>query len=114
MKLPRDVSGADLVRAVAKLGYTQTRQASSHIRLTTQRDGEHHITIPAHDPIKVGTLASIIRDLCDHHKMTRDEMVTLLRSEERRVGKERRRRRSPHAYDRIRDQTHHRRHTDAD
>jgi predicted RNA binding protein YcfA (HicA-like mRNA interferase family) len=58
MKLPRDVSGADLVRALAKLDYAETRQAGSHIRLTTQRDGEHHITIPAHDPVKVGTLAA--------------------------------------------------------
>jgi len=78
MKLPRDVSGQDLVRALGKLGYAPTRQAGSHIRLTTTQGGEHHITIPAHDPVKVGTLASIIRHLSDHHLMTRDELIRLL------------------------------------
>jgi len=28
----------------------------SHIRVTTQRDGENHEVIPYHDPIKTGTL----------------------------------------------------------
>jgi predicted RNA binding protein YcfA (HicA-like mRNA interferase family) len=46
MKLPRDVHGADLVRALAKLGYQPTRQAGSHIRLTTTRGGG----APHHDP----------------------------------------------------------------
>jgi predicted RNA binding protein YcfA (HicA-like mRNA interferase family) len=78
MKLPRDVSGADLVRALTKLGYAPTRQAGSHVRLTTLEGGEHHITIPAHDPIKVGTLSSILRDLSAHHKLTRDDLIRLL------------------------------------
>lgn len=75
MKLPRDVSGAELTRALVKLGYAPTRQTGSHIRLTTQHGGEHHVTIPAHDPIKVGTLASILRELCEHHKLSRDELL---------------------------------------
>ena len=78
MKLPRDVSGADLVRALAKLGYAPTRQTGSHVRLTTTKGGERHVTVPAHDPIKVGTLASIVRDLSEHHKMTRDEVIRTL------------------------------------
>jgi predicted RNA binding protein YcfA (HicA-like mRNA interferase family) len=45
MKLPRDLSGQDLAKALRKLGYGITRQTSSHIRLTTQRQGEHHVTI---------------------------------------------------------------------
>ncbi len=43
MKLPRNLSGADLVKALGKLGYAVTRQKSPHIRLTTQRNGEHHV-----------------------------------------------------------------------
>lgn len=34
MKLPRDVSGAQLVKALLVLGYPATRQTGSHIRLT--------------------------------------------------------------------------------
>ncbi|HEX8295871.1 MAG TPA: type II toxin-antitoxin system HicA family toxin [Chthoniobacteraceae bacterium] len=51
MKLPRDVSGATLTRALRKLGYEVTRQRGSHVRLTTVQDGEHHETVPVHDPI---------------------------------------------------------------
>jgi predicted RNA binding protein YcfA (HicA-like mRNA interferase family) len=55
MRLPRDLSGQDLIKALHKLGYQMTRQTSSHIRLTTQRHGEHHVTIPDHDPVRGGT-----------------------------------------------------------
>jgi len=61
MKLPRDLSGADLVKALAKLGYSVTRQKSSHIRLTTDRNGQHHVTVPDHDAVKIGTLADILK-----------------------------------------------------
>lgn len=47
MKLPRDVSGRELAKAAGILGYQITRQTGSHIRLTTTRNGEHHITILA-------------------------------------------------------------------
>ncbi|HEX8708200.1 MAG TPA: type II toxin-antitoxin system HicA family toxin [Pyrinomonadaceae bacterium] len=46
MKLPRDVSGAALAKALAALGYEITRQTGSHLRLTTPEGGEHHVTIP--------------------------------------------------------------------
>jgi len=36
MKLPRNLSGTDLAKALKKLGYAVTRQKSSHIRMTTQ------------------------------------------------------------------------------
>ncbi len=52
MKLPRDVSGAELVKALRALGYAVDRQRGPHIRVTTQRDGEHHAAIPNHKPIK--------------------------------------------------------------
>ena len=78
MRLPRDLSGRDLAKALRKLGYQTTRQTGSHIRLTTQQCGEHHLTIPDHDPIRVGTLAGILADGAQHHELTRDELVRLL------------------------------------
>jgi predicted RNA binding protein YcfA (HicA-like mRNA interferase family) len=57
--LPRDVSGDDLAKALAKLGYRVTRQSGSHRRLTTLEHGEHHITIPRHESLRVGTLAEV-------------------------------------------------------
>jgi len=59
MKLPRDVSGAQLGRALARLGYTLVRQKGSHMRYSTNEGGTHHITIPDHSSIKTGTLHGI-------------------------------------------------------
>ncbi len=47
MKLPRDLSGLDLAKALSGVGYRVTRQTGSHIRLTTDRPAQHHVTIPA-------------------------------------------------------------------
>lgn len=75
MKLPRDLSGQDLAKALVRLEYEVSRQTGSHIRLTTQRDGEHHITVPAHDPIKIGTLNAILRDVAEHAGLSREELL---------------------------------------
>jgi predicted RNA binding protein YcfA (HicA-like mRNA interferase family) len=56
-------------------GYAVTRQKGSHIRPTTQQRGEHHVTVPDHDPLRVGTLSSIFRDVAEHFGMTRDELI---------------------------------------
>lgn len=56
MKIPRDLNGRDLARALGRLCYEVTRQTGSHIRLTTSRGGTHHVTIPDHRPLRVGTL----------------------------------------------------------
>jgi predicted RNA binding protein YcfA (HicA-like mRNA interferase family) len=63
MKLPRDVSGADLAKRLGRLGYEVTRQSGSHLRLTTSERGQHHVTIPNHDSLKMGTLAGILNDV---------------------------------------------------
>ena len=62
MKLPRNIGGKELASALARYGYQATRQTGSHLRLTTQLHGEHHLTIPAHPALRVGTL-SLIREL---------------------------------------------------
>lgn len=55
MMLPRDLSASDLVRALSLLGYQIVRRKGSHIRLTTERGGQHHLTLPDHDPLRMGT-----------------------------------------------------------
>jgi predicted RNA binding protein YcfA (HicA-like mRNA interferase family) len=75
MKLPRNLSGADLVKALKRIGYAVTRQKGSHIRLTTSRNGEHHVTVPNHDPLKVGTLAGILHDVAEHLDLDRDALL---------------------------------------
>ncbi|MEO7231192.1 MAG: type II toxin-antitoxin system HicA family toxin [Polaromonas sp.] len=74
MRLPRDLTGAQLIRALGKLGYKPTRQAGSHVRLTCVSPVQHHITIPLHDPLRIGTLAAILSAVADAHGITRDEL----------------------------------------
>jgi predicted RNA binding protein YcfA (HicA-like mRNA interferase family) len=38
VKLPRDVAGADLIRALGRVGYHMSRQAGSHVRLTLSEE----------------------------------------------------------------------------
>jgi predicted RNA binding protein YcfA (HicA-like mRNA interferase family) len=78
MRLPRDVSGQDLARALRTLGYQVTRQTGSHLRLTTLECGEHHITIPQHVPLRVGTLAAILANIAQHFDMGRDDLASRL------------------------------------
>lgn len=58
MKLPRDVSGTHGVKALERLGFSVTRQAGSHVRMTR---GDRRITIPMHRNLAIGTLQSILR-----------------------------------------------------
>ncbi|ADE16924.1 YcfA family protein [Nitrosococcus halophilus Nc 4] len=80
MKLPRDVSGTDLVKALHRVGYRVTRQTGSHIRLTREGEGarQHHITIPNHSPLRVGTLSAIITDVATHLRISKDEAIKYL------------------------------------
>ena len=80
MKIPRDVHGGDLIKALRVLGYQFERQDGSHIRVTTQVNGEHHVTIPHHKTLKVGTLVKgILKPVAAHHRLTVEELLQKLR-----------------------------------
>ena len=79
MRLSRDESGSSLVKKFSKRGYIVSRQKGSHIRLTRTNEGqEYHITIPNHDPIKVGLLAKIINDVAQQLGISKEELITIL------------------------------------
>lgn len=76
MKLPRDLSGPQLAQALQRHGYEITRQTGSHLRLTSRIKGsEHHITIPSHDTLKVGTLSAILADVAGYLDIDRAALV---------------------------------------
>ena len=75
MKLPRSLSAQELIKVLSKYRYEVDRQKGSHIRLTTSENGEHHITIPNHDPIKIGTLSSILGEVANHLAKTKEEVI---------------------------------------
>ena len=78
MKLPRDLTGLQLVKNLEVLGYQVARQTGSHIRITTLQSCEHHLTIPAHNPLKTGTLSAILNDIAQHFNLTREELLSRL------------------------------------
>ena len=75
MRIPRDIKGIELAKYLIPYGYTITRQTGSHIRLTTQQNGQHHITIPHHNPLKIGTLSAILADVATHFGKSKDTLM---------------------------------------
>lgn len=76
MRIPRDLDGSTLVRRLRKLGYERTRQSGSHVRLTRKTaTEEHHVTIPLHSPLRVGTLNAILTDIAAHLSLSKDDLI---------------------------------------
>jgi predicted RNA binding protein YcfA (HicA-like mRNA interferase family) len=76
LKLPRDLPGEQLASLLRRHGYEITRQTGSHLRLTsTAKGSEHHITIPRHKELKVGTLNAILSDVAGYLEMDREELA---------------------------------------
>ena len=75
MKLPRNLSASELIKALSKYHYSVERQKGSHIRLTTTVKGQHHITIPNHEPLKIGTLSAILGDIANYLGKTKEEVI---------------------------------------
>jgi len=78
MKLPRNISGQELVKILTQLGYQKVQQKGSHIKVTTSINGQHHLAIPNHSPIKTGTLNSILRQAANHFGKTKEEIIEIL------------------------------------
>jgi predicted RNA binding protein YcfA (HicA-like mRNA interferase family) len=78
LKTPRNLSGAELVKALRKFGYERVRQDGSHVRLTTQQGGEYHLTVPHHSPLKVGTLNALLKLVAIHHHLNVNELLEKL------------------------------------
>lgn len=78
-RLPRDVSGEQLVVRLARLGYVVVRQTGSHVRLSAEFDsGGHHLTVPMHGALRVGTLNAILTEVAARAGMSRDELLGAL------------------------------------
>ncbi len=71
-KLPH-VGWREVVKALRKKDLFVTHQRGSHIYLT-DKARKRKVTVPRHDPIKTGTLLSII----EQAGLTKDEFIYLL------------------------------------
>jgi predicted RNA binding protein YcfA (HicA-like mRNA interferase family) len=66
----------ELASLLRRHGYEITRQTGSHLRLTSVAKGsEHHITIPRHRHLRVGTLNAILADVASYLDMEREKLV---------------------------------------
>lgn len=78
-KTPRNVSGSDLIKLLSKYGYVVIRQKGSHIRLSrSAEEGTQNLTIPNHNPLKLGTLNAILSDASNQLRITKDELINNL------------------------------------
>lgn len=79
MKLPRDLGGAKLAKALCrKWGYAEVHQTGSHIILETEEPFHQRIAIPAHKSLKVGTLNGILRSVAEHKAISRKHILDTL------------------------------------
>ena len=78
MKIPRDVSGKELIKALKVYGYEVVSQNGSHIKVTTEQEGQHHIAVPNHNPVKIGTLTGILSEVASHFGISKEEVVRML------------------------------------
>jgi predicted RNA binding protein YcfA (HicA-like mRNA interferase family) len=79
LRIPRDITGEDLIKYLLKYGYLITRQTGSHVRLTTTEKGEHHVTVPLHDPLKIGVLSSILNEISNHLSIDKEILINELK-----------------------------------
>jgi len=70
-KLPV-LSGAEVIKALERLGFEQLRQRGSHVVL---RRGSLGTVVPLHKELKTGTLAGILRQA----GITQDEFLGAVR-----------------------------------
>jgi predicted RNA binding protein YcfA (HicA-like mRNA interferase family) len=75
LRLPRDLSGHELIKLLRRYGYGVTRQVGSHIRLQSDFRGHtHRITVPAHGSLRIGTLNAILSDVAAYLNVERSEL----------------------------------------
>ena len=73
-KLPR-LAGKDVVKILAKIGFSPARQKGSHIILIKETpEGKKAVVVPNHKEVDTGTLLEIIRQA----GLKRDEFLKLV------------------------------------
>jgi predicted RNA binding protein YcfA (HicA-like mRNA interferase family) len=78
MKLPRGVSAERLIRALEQFGYAVIRQKGSHVRLFHQAAPVHSISVPLHNPLKIGTFHGILVEVAQAQSVSIQEILDLL------------------------------------
>ena len=76
MKLPRDLSGAELIKLLCKhFDYRRVNQEGSHVILETANPRQHRISIPDHAPLRIGTLNAILRAVASVQSVEKEDIL---------------------------------------
>ena len=79
MKLPRDLSGAALIRSLCRnWGYARAGQVGSHVVLVTDSPSHQRIVVPAHKSLRIGTLNAILRSVAAHKGVSKADLIKTL------------------------------------
>ena len=79
MKLPRDLSGEELIRCLCRdWGYRHAGQVGSHVTLVTDSPSHQRIVVPAHKTLRVGTLNAVLRSVAKQKAVSREEILRSL------------------------------------
>jgi predicted RNA binding protein YcfA (HicA-like mRNA interferase family) len=79
MKIPRDVSGRDLVQALCRdWAYRVVHQEGSHVVLETSEPTHQRLAVPDHPTLRVGTLSAILRAVAKHKGVQRQALLDSL------------------------------------
>ncbi|MER3481826.1 MAG: hypothetical protein C4332_00275 [Meiothermus sp.] len=78
MKVPRDISGERLVRVLQRMGCEVARQDGSYTRLVFAGKPVHKITVPNHNPIKVGLLQALLKELAERQGISMEQLIEKL------------------------------------
>jgi predicted RNA binding protein YcfA (HicA-like mRNA interferase family) len=78
MKLPRDLSGREIVEALVRgLGYRVVHQRGSPVVLETDQPSHQRLVVPDHGSLRLGTLSAIIRAVSSHKGLEKAGVVRL-------------------------------------
>ena len=79
MKLPRDLSGAELVQLLYRhSGYRPLEQEGSHVILQTEIPQHHRLSIPDHRVLRVGAVNAILRAVARAQGIEKEDILARL------------------------------------
>jgi predicted RNA binding protein YcfA (HicA-like mRNA interferase family) len=76
VRVPKDLYGRDFANhLIRKWAFRELRQTGSHIILRTEIPTRYTVSVPAHKPLRPGTLREMISAIADHKQMDRSEIL---------------------------------------
>jgi len=79
MKVPRDLSGAQLIKVLCRdWNYRTVHQVGSHVVLETETPSHQRLSVPNHTPLRIGTLNAIVRAVANLKGVDRQVVLETL------------------------------------